>query len=162
QAPELVGHAGDRLHVVAVLVRENVVPREVTRTGAHLADDPALARGAAVDAAVGRAVERPHRAVRGSASRLPVLGVEPQLGLLERYVGLLEPRLPGLIERGERVAAFLAVGIDRAAFLDAGAGLATLDLPRTLHLVHRAEHLARINPDDQRADERDHDRTAAQ
>ena len=153
-----VRHAEQLLDVVAVFVRDHIVAGEIaTRTKALL--QLLVEIGVEVDALILRAIERPHRALRGTAARLAGLRIEHQLGRGERDLGGLEQRGPGFVERRQRVAAFAADRVDRAALGGVAAALGRhLTRPGFLH---PAEHLPGIDPEHQRGDQRDHDAAAA-
>ena len=93
-----IGHAGQRLDVVAKLVRDDIDPREIAAC-AQLLFHFAVEIGVDVDALVAGAIERPHRALRRAAAGTARLRIEHQLGLAERHVRLREYRLPCLVER---------------------------------------------------------------
>ena len=113
QTADLVGYPSQFLDVVAVFVGDHVIAGEFAaraQFAVHLVEEI----GVEVDPLIGRAIERPHRTLRGAAARLAGLAEEHQLGRLERDIGSAEHWRPGLVERGQRVAALQAAFINPA------------------------------------------------
>jgi hypothetical protein len=102
--------------------------------------------------------------LRRAAAGTAALRIEYQLGLREGDARFGEDRLPGLVERGERVARFAADGIDRAAFARRSAAL-RLRRRRLrlllLCLLQPADQLGGIDAEHERGDQRDHQGAAA-
>ncbi|OZA35740.1 MAG: hypothetical protein B7X92_09330 [Novosphingobium sp. 17-62-9] len=111
----LGGGAEYVLDMVAIFMRHHIDARKIA-TCAHLLVHQRVKIGVDVDAVVSRAIEWPHGALRSATAGIAVLGIEHQLGRLERDVGLLEQRRPCLVERGQRVAAFAAEFVGGTAF----------------------------------------------
>ncbi|OMP12851.1 hypothetical protein COLO4_02680, partial [Corchorus olitorius] len=101
-APHLIRRAEQILDVMAELVRDDIIAGEIALRAEAIGEFVEEA-GVEIDAAVGRAVEGPHRRLRCAAARLARAGEEAQTRRREALAGLGEDLFPGVLGVAERL-----------------------------------------------------------